>query len=383
MILSTAMGGNDVGHVLIVGGGIAGMTLAVALGRRGVEVEIAEITPEWSVSGIGIALTGPALRAIREIGLLDALVREGFGVSEVADFDGEGAPRAVVELPRLTGPEYPATLGIMRPAVHRILRRAVEEAGVAVRLGVTAEAIDPRPDGVDVRFTDGSSASYDLLVGADGIHSRIRKLLLGDEAEARFTGQTVWRATLPRPPEVTSFCQFFGTRSKTGFNPVSDELMYMFLVENTENPGRRSRDSLPGLMREMLADFGGGAAEAREQITNPDQIVQRPIEAILLSPPWHRGRAILIGDSAHAAPPHLASGAAMAIEDAVVLGEVLGTNTEVDDTLAAFAERRFERCRIVVENSLQLGEWERRPGEPGADPAGLMSESYAALAQAY
>jgi len=373
----------DVGRVLIVGGGIAGMTLAVALGRRDVEVEIAEITPEWSVSGIGIALTGPALRAIREVGLLDALVREGFGVSEVADFDVDGAPRAVVELPRLTGPEYPATLGIMRPAVHRILRRAVEGAGVAVRLGVTAEAIDSGRDGVDVRFTDGSAASYDLLVGADGVHSRIRRLLLGDEAKARFTGQAVWRATLPRPPEVTSFCQFFGPRSKTGFNPVSQELMYMFLVENTDDPGRRSRDSLPARMREMLADFGGAAAEAREQITDPDQIVQRPIEAILLSPPWHRGRAILIGDAAHAAPPHLASGGGMAIEDAVVLGEMLETGGELEETLAAFAERRYERCRIVVENSLQLGEWERRPGDPGADPAGLMNESYAALAQAY
>lgn len=372
-----------VGRVLIVGGGIAGTTLAVALRRRGAEVEIAEITPNWSVSGIGIALTGPALRAVRELGLLDAIVVEGFGVSEVAGFDVDGTPRAVVELPRLTGPEYPATLGIMRPAVHRVLRRAVEEAGVDVRLGVTAEAIESGPNGVEARFTDGSAASYDLLVGADGIHSRIRRLVLGDESQARFTGQAVWRATLPRPPAVTSLCQFFGPRNKAGFNPVSDELMYMFLVENTDDPGRRSRDSLPGRMREMLADFGGAAAEAREQITDPDQIVQRPIETILLPPPWHRGRVILIGDAAHAAPPHLASGAAMAIEDAVVLGEMLGTDTDPDAALTAFAKRRFGRCRIVVENSLQLGEWERRPGEPGADPAMLMNESYAALAQAF
>jgi 2-polyprenyl-6-methoxyphenol hydroxylase-like FAD-dependent oxidoreductase len=157
----------------------------------------------------------------------------------------------------------------------------------------------------------------------------------------------------------------------------------MFLVENTDDPGRRSRDSLPERMREMLADFGGAAGEARERITDADQIVQRPIESILLPTPWHRGRVLLIGDAAHAAPPHLASGAAMAIEDAVVLSEMLANGGELDETLTAFAERRFERCRVVVENSLQLGEWERRAGDPAADPAGLMNASYAALAQAY
>ena len=109
-------------NVLIVGGGIAGMSLAIALRRRGIEVEIAEITPEWSVVGMGISLTGPALRALKAIDLLDRCFEEGWGVSAITNCDAHGNVRDVVQVPRLNGPEYPAMAGIMRPTLHGILR---------------------------------------------------------------------------------------------------------------------------------------------------------------------------------------------------------------------------------------------------------------------
>jgi 2-polyprenyl-6-methoxyphenol hydroxylase-like FAD-dependent oxidoreductase len=373
----------QVENVLIVGGGIAGMSLAISLGRRGVEVEIAEITPEWSVIGMGISLTGPALRALKAIDLLDRCLEEGGAVSTITNCDAHGNVRDVVELPRLNGPEYPAMAGIMRPTLHGILREAVEDTGARARLGATVTALEQTPSGVDVQFTDGTSATYDLVVGADGIHSKVRALVFGESLDARFTGQAVWRATVPRPPEVDSLFQFYGPRNKTGFNPVSRELMYMYLVENTDEPRRWPQEQLPVVMRELLADFGGLAAEAREQIVDPDRVLQRPIKAVLVRPPWHRGRVVLIGDAVHAAPPHLASGGAVAIEDAIVLAEMLESDAPIEDVLTAFSERRFDRCRLVVDNSLRLGEWEKHPGDPDADPAGVMNESYAALAQPY
>lgn len=370
-------------RVLIVGGGIAGNTLAIALGRQGIESEIAEINADWSVSGMGLSLTGPAFRALREIDLFERCIEEGFGVSQITNCDAHGNVLAVVDVPRLNGPDYPAMGGILRPVLHDMLRESVEAVGVTARLGITISQLDQRTDRVQVGFTDGTSGDYDLVVGADGIHSRVRRLVFGDGLEPRFTGQVVWRAVVPRPPEVDSLYQFYGPRIKTGCNPISAKEMYVFLVENTDDPSRRPRDRLPELMRAMLADFTGIAGDAREQIVHADQIVQRPIETILVAPPWHCGRVLLIGDAAHASPPHLASGGAVAIEDSIALAEMLDSGDDVDDVLESFTDRRFERCRMVVDNSVQLGEWERNPDDPAEDVAGLMNESFVALAQPF
>jgi 2-polyprenyl-6-methoxyphenol hydroxylase-like FAD-dependent oxidoreductase len=118
-------------------------------------------------------------------------------------------------------------------------------------------------------------------------------------------------------------------------------------------------------------------------MTDPDRIDRRPLHAILVAPPWHRGRVLLIGDAAHSTTPHLAMGAGIAIEDAVVLAELLESHDGLDDALEAFMARRYERCRLVVENSLQLGEWEKHPDDPEADPAALSNASWGALAAAF
>jgi len=118
----------------------------------------------------------------------------------------------------------------------------------------------------------------------------------------------------------------------------------------------------------------------RDRVSDPDRIDRRSLHALLLPPPWHSGRVLLIGDAAHAPTPHLAMGAGIAMEDAVVLGEMLDPSVELADALAEFTERRWERCRLVVENSLRLGEWDKNPEDPQADPAGLSDASFAAMA---
>ena len=140
------------------------MSLAIALCRRGIEVEIAEITPEWSVVGTGISShRSGAPRALKAIDLLDRCFEEGWGVSAITNCDAHGNVRDVVQVPRLNGPEYPAMAGIVRPTLHGILRTAVEDTGAGVRLGVTVTALEQTPGGVDVRFSDGTSATYGLV----------------------------------------------------------------------------------------------------------------------------------------------------------------------------------------------------------------------------
>lgn len=359
--------------VLIVGAGLSGMVLATALKRAGAEVDLIEVHERWNVLGVGISVQGPALRALKSLGLIEACIAGGFGYSQVVNCDADGRAQGVVELPRLNGPQYPSCVGMMRPALHAVLEQAMRQAGVAVRFGVTVASLGERGD---VRFSDGREAAYDFVVGADGANSRVRELLFGGQWKPQYTGQAVWRAMVARPPEVKARHAYYGPRHKAGFNPVSQEEMYIYLVQNVQGSPRLEPERWPGVMRELLADFGGCIGEVRSRITDPSRIVYRPVGALLMPAPWHRGRVVLIGDAAHTAPPQLASGATIAIEDAIVLSEVLLGGGGLDEFMA----RRYERCRMVVENSWQLGEWEKSPEAPGADPTALISASVRALA---
>ena len=366
--------------VLIVGGGIAGMTLAVGLSDAGIRAEIVEANPDWTVLGVGISMQGHALRALKALGLLDAVVAEGFGYSFFKACDAAGNVTGTVDLPRLAGPGYPATMGIMRQALHDALKEAVARHDVPVRLGASIAALDDDGERVGARMTDGSAGTYDLVVGADGAYSKVRSMLFGDGVKAPYTGQAVWRATVSRPPGIEARYSYFGPRHKAGFNPVSADRMYIYLIQNLPEWTRYPEDRLPEVMRELLSDFGGHMARAREEVTEPAQIVYRPITSLILPAPWHRGRVLLIGDAAHTTTPHMASGAALAIEDSVVLAELLAADRPLADVLEDFMTRRFERCRMTVESSLLLGEWEKTPDDPAADPVGVFDRSVRMLA---
>ena len=371
---------SSVQNVLIVGGGIAGNHARPRTQKQGVAAEIVEVSSEWAIPGLGIALLGPTLRALKTVGLIDSCVRTGFGYSSIKNFNAAGALMGVVELPPLCGPAYPASLGMLRVALHKILLQAAEAAQLPIRLGRTVRAIRRMPDSMEVEFNTGTTERFDLVVGADGAYSKIRALLFGPDVVPRATGQTIWRATVERPKDVDSLWQFFGPRHKAGFNPISESQMYVFLVQNA--PTRRATsDNLAKSMRDELADLDGPMAAARDSIVSDNQVICRPAEALIVRPPWHQDRVILIGDAAHTTPPHLASGAGIAIEDSIVLSEQLGSGIRLSDALIQFNKRRYDRCRMVVENSVQLGEWEKDPKSPRADYVKLMDESMRALAQ--
>jgi 2-polyprenyl-6-methoxyphenol hydroxylase-like FAD-dependent oxidoreductase len=366
--------------VLVVGGGIAGMTLATALTRSGIRAEIVELTPEWSVLGIGISIQGATLRALKTIGVLDRIVNGGFGYSSAIACDVRGKVTGVVNLPPLLGAGYPECVGIMRPLLQQVLRDAMIEAKVPVRLGVTVTSLEQHADRVDAAFTDGTRGSYDLVVGADGVNSKVRELIFGAHIKAKDIGQAVWRAMVRRPPEVRARYMFYGPRNKAGFNPVSEREMYIFLVQNLRESRHIPDEELPGMMRGLLADFGGLVAEVRDQVTDPRRIAYRPMSSMLLPPPWYRGRVVLVGDAVHTPTPQMASGAGIAIEDTIVLNALLQKDEPLPVLLEQFMARRYERCRMVVESSLQLSEWEKTPDLPGADPVGVMARANAALA---
>jgi 2-polyprenyl-6-methoxyphenol hydroxylase-like FAD-dependent oxidoreductase len=369
-------------HVLIVGAGMCGMSLGVALTRAGIHCEIVEIHPQLAEPGTGISLQGPALRALQSVGVLDQCISCGFGYSQFKACDALGNVTATVDLPRLLGPDYPATIGVLRQSVHEVLGGELARLGVPIRLATTVKALRENDSGVTVEFTSGESARYDLVVGADGMNSLVRELAFGPQQRPRYTGQMVWRATVSRPPDVACRYSYFGPTNKSGFNPISNEQMYVYCVQNVPERPHWSDAELPGILRGLLAEFGGALGRARDEIASARQITCRPVFSAILPPPWHSGRLVVIGDAAHTTTPHLASGASIAIEDAIVLARLLQSDRPLASVLDDFMRQRYERCRMIVKNSELLGEWEKNPAAPNQDTVGVVARSYQALAKA-
>ncbi len=337
--------------VLVVGGGIGGLTSAIALGQRGFRTEVIEKDPDWSVYGVGIIQQANVVRAVAELGVIDDYIESGYGYDFVEIYKPDGELAAKVPVTRLVE-KYPGQVGISRPALQKVLADRAEAEGAKIRLGVVVTELTD-DNGVSVGFSDGSSGRYDVVVGADGVSSQMRELLFPNAKQPEFAGQAVWRYNLRRPDDMVNMRAYDG-KMGVGLVPLSDDTVYMFLTTpEPENP-RYPREGLARAMREKLEDAPPGIAELVDQITDDDEVVYRPLVWHFLEGDWHKGHVVLIGDAAHGTTPHLGQGAGMAIEDSLVLAEELARADSVADAFAAFQRRRYERCKYVVESSVAI-----------------------------
>jgi 2-polyprenyl-6-methoxyphenol hydroxylase-like FAD-dependent oxidoreductase len=366
---------------LVIGGGFSGMACAIELAKRDVRVDLVEIDAGWRSYGAGISLGGPTLRVFRTLGILDAFLQQGAAHDGLDLCAPHGAPIGQLPTPRVAGPDVPGGGAILRPVLAKMMAEATRATGVRVRLGCSFDAIVQDAEGVELRFTDGSTGRYDVVIGADGLNSQVRGLLFPDAPRPVYTGQGVWRAVLMRPASIERARMWMGGAVKPGVNPVSKDQMYMFVTEHRPANERIPADQQPAMLRELLAPFPDPLLQQlREQIDAHAQVIYRPLESMLMPRPWFTGRVVLIGDAVHATTPHLASGACIGMEDGLVLADELGRAASVAEALEQFQARRWERCRMVVENSGRLGEIEIAHGDK-AEHAQLMRESLMAMAQ--
>jgi 2-polyprenyl-6-methoxyphenol hydroxylase-like FAD-dependent oxidoreductase len=366
-------------NALIVGGGFGGMAAALALAARGVAVTLIDIDPDWRVYGAGITITGPTLRAYQRLGMVEDIAREGAVVAGSRMFLFNGMHMRDMDEPPIEE-GLPATGGIMRPVLHRLMQQRVAAAGIPVRLGVTVDTLANREGGVDVMFSDGTAARYDLVIGADSVRSRVRELAFPHMGEAVRTGQGCWRVAMAKPPSLERGEMFFGHRYMVGITRCGEDRIYLWLLTpHEEREERLEGEALVAQMKAHLADFAGNAGWVRDTMSAEDWVNYRPLEAKIQPRPWSDGRIVLLGDAVHATTPHLASGAGMAVESALVLAEELARAESAEDALMAYEERRYERCRDVVETSVSIGA-AQLAGRPGEEIGGIMGAALHRLA---
>src|SRR3954462_12732299 len=341
---------DDIEKVLVIGAGIGGLGAGAALASRGGDVEIIEIKPEANVYGVGINQPANSLRALKALGVLDQVRDVGFEWDTTKFHDHRG--ELVVAVPsQLGGDDVPPNTGLTRRELHDILIGAAERSGARITYGTTVDEVHDN-GAAEVRLSDGREERYDLVVAFDGINSAHRKRLFGDRYDPVYTGYGVWRVTVPRPAEITYCALFQSPGAKAGHIPLSRDLMYLLLVHPEPHHARFDRSQHVEMLRARLAPFEGVIGDIRENLKDTDDVVYSPLSEVMLPAPWFKGRVLLCGDAAHACTPHITQGAAMALEDAVVLPEeLLTTDRPLAARLQSFGERRYPRAKFVQDVS--------------------------------
>ena len=364
--------------ILIIGAGIGGLSAAIALARKGHSVTAIERDPNWSVYGVGIIQQSNVLRAMDQLGVLDSFMNAACGFDAVEIFLPDGTKVARVPSPRLVEGR-PANVGISRRALQKVLGDNAKDLGTNLRLGLVAEKIEDDGAKVHVTFSDGSTGSYDAVIGADGVYSQTRQQILPDAEKPVFTGQAVWRYNFPRAEGLDAL-QVYNGPTGVGLVPMSADVMYMYVT--TPEPGnpRYPTEGIAAAMRAKLAKCSPQIQALGEQITDDEGVVYRPLEGMLVRGDWSKGRVGLLGDAVHATTPHLGQGAGMAIEDAIVIAEELERHDDVETALKAYRDRRFERCRYIVESSLAICHGQLGVG-PAVDNHKATAEMFAVVSQ--
>ena len=377
------MGGNLSKHakkVLVVGGGVGGPAVAIRMAERGVAVDLVDIETDWGAAGTGVTLSPLTARALCDLGFAEGLMAKGHLHDTLTMFSPAGEQVNEVQSPRLFSPDVPAEGGIMRPDLHLLMEQRMRALGVSIRTGTTVTALEQDDTGVDATFTDGTTGRYDLVIGADGLFSKVRDMIMPEAPKPWYTGQVCWRAQFKRPEEWRGARMYFGA-IKVGFTPCSPEDMYMYLLQNVkEKPWIEEAELLPRL-KALLAPFPA-LAFLRDAMDEATPIMARPLESVLLTDSWYAGRVILLGDAAHSTTPHLASGAGMAAEDAIVLVDELDREAGFEAAMQSFMARRLPRGQLVVGNSIRLGQMEQ-DGAPPQDMQALMIETLHAIYAPY
>ena len=352
----------------IAGAGISGLAAAIALRQSGHTATVFEKAPVFGDAGAGIGITPNGISVLDALGVGSEVRRHGVRLSHTELRDSGGRMLGRLDLLRAEEMTGKPTLTIHRADLHRALTGALPAD--AVRTGSEVRKALDDGEGVAVALADSTEHAADVLIGADGLHSRVREVLHGSQ-EPRYAGYVAWRGVcdVPWPGVEHSYSlEIWARRARFGASPVSGGRTYWWLAANTrstEAPAETA-EGIKAVAARLCADWKGPAA-AMVEATRADIIFWRPIYDRPTPVKWGRGLVTLIGDAAHPATPNLAQGASMGLEDATALADACRGAASPDDVRRAFRqfeEQRTERVTHIVRMSRRFGsvsQWEWPP----------------------
>lgn len=348
---------------LIVGGGIGGLSLARELSIRGLAVSVLEKAAQLNPVGAGIIMNPNAMRVLERNRLADALRPNTWPYLMRETCDRRGRLLAT----RDYRPLYDAGTLSAGALVHRAHLLDVLFDGVpreTIHFGVTVMRIDLSPERVRVETERHGVFEADLLVGADGIRSQVRRHAFGDVAP-RYMGYRSHRLIVENVAGVRCFTEFLGHGQRIGLVPISDRRLYVWTTFNSPRNRAAEFESADGF-RTLFAQFTDARVQsALAQIQSPEQVITTEIEELELAD-WVQGRVALLGDAVHAMTPNVGQGAGMAMEDAVVLADELHSVARgaqgVDAALRRYAAQRKPRVATVMRISREVGEEGQQAG---------------------
>ncbi|WP_305883788.1 FAD-dependent monooxygenase [Actinoallomurus soli] len=361
---------------IVIGGGVGGLATAIALDRCGWQVEILERAAAFGEIGAGLSLWPNGVRALDELGLGDQVRERALTETEggIRDVTGRWLSRTDVEE---LGRRYGPVVAVHRAHLLEILRQAVPAQ--ALRTGTEVTAIEADGPHFEVRHSAGTSQG-DLLVGADGIRSLVRRSLWPGHPAPRYAGYTAWRVIVDAGRRPASGGETWGRGERVGIVPLADGTTYLFGAANAPE-GQRSPD---GELAEMRRRFSGWHAPIPELLAaaSEDAVMRHDIYALPPLRSFVRGTAALLGDAAHAMTPDMGQGANLALEDAVTLAATLSAHSAVESALVAYDRDRRARTQMIARRSRLIGtvaQWSRPPAAGVRDLVLRLSPSAAML----
>ncbi|HYL84941.1 MAG TPA: FAD-dependent monooxygenase [Candidatus Angelobacter sp.] len=344
-------------QVIVIGGGIGGLTATIALRRAGIEAHAYERAPALREVGAGISLWANALHALDELGLANAIRPHVLSELHAGLRTWRGAVLSSAASNELTK-RFAVPIAVMHRAdLLAVLAGQVSSQQLHFDHECTGFVQDAA--GVTARFTNGKVVRGDVLIGADGLRSVVRAQLFGDQPP-RYAGYTAWRAIVPTTHTGIASCESWGPGQRFGIIPLGDGRVYWYATKNLPE-GQRDE---PGQAKQNLLRLFRGwhdPVEALIQATDESAILRNDIYDRDPLPRWSENRVTLLGDAAHPMTPNLGQGGCQAIEDAVVLAACLANSHQVDSALRRYQDRRIPRTSAIVLQSRRIGEigqWE-------------------------
>ncbi len=340
-------------EILIAGGGLGGLAAAIALRQKGFQVAVFEKSSELREVGAGLSVWPNATRVLARLGLLEQTLRHSQILKCLRLQTWKGKVLAEV---RCVGECETPTICIHRADLLAILSEKIPTE--CIHLGEKLETFEQNETEVVARFASGKTAQGRALIGADGIHSTVRRLVLG-QSRPIYRGYHAWRGVarfLPKTFPLTMAAETWGRGLRFGMAPMGSGQTYWYATANAPE-GALGNPS--GWKNELREAFGAWASPIPELIeaSEPDSILKHDMVDRRAVRRWGRGRVTLLGDAAHLTTPNLGQGACMALEDAAVLADCLGENREdLPAPLRRYESQRYARAAFIIRESRRIGQ---------------------------